>query len=92
MSRRLSATPFRATFDGEEIFDAFQNYEPGWAEYASLRSWEMELMLELRMVEQQYSELDVKQRARMVAGLKLSEWLKALDSQKAAKEAKKHGR
>lgn len=89
MSRPLSATPFRATFDGQQIFDAMSDVRGGWGEYAALRAWEMELMLSMRLSEEEYSKIPLKQRARMVAGMKLSSWMKALESDKAAKEAKR---
>jgi hypothetical protein len=84
-----STTPFRATFDGQEIFDAFNELEPGWSEYAPLRAWEVELMLSLQRTEAEYSAIPVKERARMVAGLKLPQWLRSLEMHKQAEEARR---
>jgi hypothetical protein len=65
--------------------------EGGWGEYAGIRAWEMELMLAMRMTEDEYSALPLKQRARMVAGLKIRDWMKALESDRQIQEAKKRG-
>jgi len=87
--RRLSAIPFRATFDGDEIFDAMSQMKGGWGEYAGVRTWEVEVMLAMQMTEERYGELSLQQRARLVAGHHLRGWMKSLESDKAAEEAKK---
>ena len=88
--RRLSAIPFRATFDGYEIFEAMSQIDGGWGEYAGVRAWEVEVMLTMQMTERQYGSLSKVQRARLVAGHHLRDWMKSLESNKAAEEAKKN--
>jgi hypothetical protein len=65
--------------------------KPGLGEFSALRAWEMELMLSLQMTEEQYSLIPLKERARMVAGMKRKEWMKALETDRSIKEMKSNG-
>lgn len=89
--RKLSAIPFRASYDGVNLFEALTRLKPGLGEFSALRAWEMELMLSLQTTEEQYSLIPLKERARMVAGMKRKEWMQALESDRAVKEMKSRG-
>ncbi len=83
------ASPFRATFSQDPIFDALNELKPGHFSYAAIRAWEIELMLKLQMTESQYSAMPIQERARMVAGMQLPGWREALEGARAAAEARR---
>lgn len=79
---------FGARWGGKEIFDAMENVEGGMGEYISTRVWETDLMIRLGETEAAYTERGVKERARMIAALKIPEFFRVLESDRAVKEMK----
>lgn len=79
---------FGAIWGGRELFDALANVEGGMGEYISTRVWETDLMIKLGETEVIYSERGIKERARMIAALKIPEFFSILESDKAIKEAR----
>lgn len=62
------------------------------AAYEAIRTWEVELMIELQMTEEQYGQLPLMERSRKVAGNNLKDWVKSLETYRQYKEMKaKHG-
>lgn len=79
---------FGARWAGKEIFDALATVEGGMGEYISTKVWETNLMIRLGETEIVYSERGIKERARMLAALKIPEFFGILESDKAIKEAR----
>ena len=79
---------FGATWGGKEVFDALGNIEGGMGEYFSTRVWEVDLMVKLGETESAYTERGVKERARMIAALKIPEFFRILDGDRQVKEMK----
>lgn len=82
------ARNFGAIWGGRELFDALANVEGGMGEYISTKVWETDLMIKLGETEVIYSERGIKERARMIAALKIPEFFSILESDKAIKEAR----
>ncbi len=55
--------------------------EGGHGEVLAIRLWEVELMIQLRMTEENYLKLSKAERARKVVGMKLKDWFSMLDYQ-----------
>lgn len=67
--------------------DAYGDLEPGLGKYAAARVWEVNLMRELRIVdEEQYISIPVMTRARMIAAQIGPEMNKVLDQDRFYKE------
>lgn len=79
---------FAARWAGKEIFDALENVEGGMGEYISTRVWETNLMIKLGETETVYSERGIKERARMLAALKIPEFFGILETDRSLKEAR----
>ena len=80
------ARNFGATWGGKEIFEALESVEGGMGEYISTRVWETNLMIKLGETEAAYTERGIKERARMIAALKIPEFFGILESDKSIKE------
>lgn len=80
------ARNFGATWAGKEIFDALESVEGGMGEYISTKVWETNLMIKLGETEGAYTERGIKERARMIAALKIPEFFGILESDKTVKE------
>jgi len=69
--------------------------QPGLGRYAAARVWEIELMIKLQMTEDEYGDISLKQRARMIAGLKLPQMVEALNQnreyERLKAKQKQHG-
>jgi hypothetical protein len=79
---------FGARWAGKELFDALANVEGGHGEYISTKVWETDLMIKLGETESAYSERGIKERARMIAALKIPEFFGILEADKSIKEAR----
>ena len=55
--------------------------EGGNGEVVAIRLWEVELMIRLRMTEEDYLKLGKGERARKVVAMKLSKWFEMLEYQ-----------
>ncbi|MCP4083157.1 MAG: hypothetical protein GY743_23290 [Planctomycetaceae bacterium] len=82
---------FGAKWAGREIFDAMGNVEGGLGEYISTKVWEVDLMVKLGETEMAYTERGVKERARMIAALKIPQFFGILESDRSLKEARSKG-
>lgn len=80
---------FGARWAGQELFDALATVEGGLGEYISTKVWETDLMIKLGETEAAYSERNVKERARMIAALKIPQFFSVLDADKSIKEARR---
>jgi hypothetical protein len=79
---------FGATWGGKGLFDALETVDGGLGEYISTKVWETDLMIRLGETEAAYTERGVKERARMIAALKIPEFFKILETDKTIKEMK----
>jgi hypothetical protein len=79
---------FGARWAGKELFDALANVEGGMGEYISTKVWETNLMVRLGETEAIYSERSIKERARMLAALKIPEFFGILETDKSIREAR----
>lgn len=82
------AQNFGARWAGQEIFDALANVEGGQGEYISTKLWETDLMIRLGETESTYTERGIKERARLIAALKIPQFFGILETDKAVKEAR----
>lgn len=82
---------FGARWAGKELFDALANVEGGMGEYISTKVWETDLMIRLGETESAYTERGVKERARLIAALKIPQFFGILESDRAVKEARSKG-
>jgi hypothetical protein len=82
---------FGAKWAGKELFDALANVEGGLGEYISTKVWESDLMIRLGETESAYTERGVKERARLIAALKIPQFFSILESDRAVKEARSKG-
>lgn len=81
---------FDFAFDGQDIFDAYTELEPGLGKYAVVRIWEVKLMVELKIVdEDQYTSIPIKTRARMIAAQQGPAMVAALDQDRQYKKMRK---
>ena len=80
---------FGAKWAGKALLDALANVEGGDGEYISTKVWDTDLMIKLGETEAVYSERSIKERARMIAALKIPQFFSILETDKAIKEAKK---
>jgi hypothetical protein len=55
--------------------------EGGHGEVIAIRLWEVELMIRLRMTEEEYLKLGKAERARKVVAMKLNKWFEMLEYQ-----------
>lgn len=53
----------------------------GHGEVLAIRLWETELMIRLRMLEEDYLKVPKPERARKIVGMKLKDWFSMLDYQ-----------
>lgn len=79
---------FKAHFQGEAIFDALKHMSPGSGGYDAIRVWEINTMSQLGFTEEQWSKLDLAERARKVAANNLPKLLESLETDKQIKELK----
>ena len=75
---------FRAEFDGLPVLDALDALEEleiaqTHAKVLAIPIWEGQLMIQLKMTEEEYIHLPKKERARKIVAMKLSDWLQLLD-------------
>lgn len=82
---------FGARWAGKEIFDAMANVEGGMGEYISTKVWDTELMVKLGETDEAFAERSIKSRARMIAALKIPQFMGILESDRALKEARSKG-
>lgn len=82
---------FGARWAGRELLDAMGDIEGGLGEYVSTKVWESSLMIKLSETEVAYTERSVKERARMIAALKIPEFFGILETDRAIKEARAKG-
>jgi hypothetical protein len=52
----------------------------------AVKKWESELMLRLRLSEEEYSKIPVMDRARQIATMKMDDWFSILESDRISKE------
>lgn len=80
---------FKAKFDGNGVIDQlFSNDDDdGGGRYATILGWEVELMNRLGMSQDEYSQLDVYDRAIRICGEKLPSWMESLEIRKMRKES-----
>lgn len=63
------------------MVDAYQSeLKGGLGKFIITRVWELELMIDLQMGESEYSQMPVKERARLIASRKLPEMISALNA------------
>lgn len=79
---------FGAKWAGKELFDALAHVEGSLGEYISTRVWETELMVKLGETDEMFTERSIKSRARMIAALKIPQFMGILESDRAIKEAR----
>lgn len=79
---------FGARWAGKELFDALASVEGSLGEYISTKVWESDLMIKLAETESAYTERGVKERARLIAALKIPQFMGILESDRAIKEAR----
>ena len=79
---------YQADFDGSDILDALQNVKGGSGSYIPTRKWEAQLQRELRLSLEEYSQIPVGERARMIAEMRIDDWLGTLEMDKARRERK----
>lgn len=61
--------------------------EGGGGSFLAAKSWEIELMIALHKTEAEYGRIPVKERARMIAGMKLQkEWLATLQADEMSRK------
>ena len=82
---------FGARWAGKELFDALANVEGSLGEYISTRVWETDLMIKLGETDEVFAERSIKSRARMIAALKIPQFMGILESDRAIKEARSKG-
>lgn len=82
---------FGARWAGKELFDALASVEGSLGEYISTKVWETDLMIKLGETESAYTERGVKERARLIAALKIPQLMGILESDRAIKEARSKG-
>ena len=60
--------------------------EGGHGEVIAIRLWESELMIRMRLQEDDYLKIDKPERARKVVAMKLRGWFEMLEQQVARQE------
>ncbi len=77
----LSQVPFHARFDGMAVLDALEAIQDGsgHSEIAALPLWESEVMMVMRMTEEEYLKLSRVERARKVMTVKYKDWFGMLE-------------
>lgn len=82
--RFRSAPTFRAKFLGREVLEIMKDdtfMEGGNSEVIAIRLWEEELMIRLRVTEEEYIQIPKMERARKIIAMKLSGWFEILEYQ-----------
>ena len=82
--RALFAVTFRAKFLEREVLEVMKDdnfLEGGHGEVIAIRLWEVELMIRLRMTEDEYLKLGKPERARKIVAMKLNKWFEMLEYQ-----------
>ena len=80
---------YQADFDGLDILDqVFNASKGGSGGYIPTRKWEAQLQRELRLSLEEYSRIPVSERARMIAEMRLDDWLGSLEMDKMRRERK----
>jgi hypothetical protein len=82
---------FGAKWAGKELFNALGSVEGSLGEYISTKVWETDLMIRLGETEAAYTERGIKERARMIAALKIPQFFTILESDRAIKETRSKG-
>ena len=77
------STFYQADFDGSDILDQVFSLKKGSGGYTPTRKWEAQLQRELRLSLEEYSQLPVSERARLITEMKLDDWLSILEADKA---------
>lgn len=80
-----------ASWSGMPLFQALRLVSGGDGSYLAIRQWEIELMIELRMRPEQYSELVVEERSYMICARHLPKWMEVLETNKAIQEMESRG-
>lgn len=83
---------FRARFKDLTIFEAMQRVKGGHGQLDAIALWEYQAMIAWRMSEAEYSDLSLRERARRVVAVKLSDWMSTLESDEAIKKQKNNRR
>lgn len=73
---------FKASYGGMPVLSALQAVEGTPGQYVAVKKWEAELMLELKLSEEEYSKISVIERARKIVAMKLDDWMSVLDSER----------
>lgn len=77
---------FKAQYAGRPVLEALQDVEGGAGGYLAVKKWESELMLTLRLSEEEYSAIPVMERARKIVAMKLDDWMGILENDRISKE------
>lgn len=85
---------FRASFDGKAVLakifeDAESDEISDGAAYNAIRTWEVQAINASGLTEDDWTLLDIKERARRIVAMKIDEWMSLLSSKK--REAEKKG-
>ena len=76
-----------------EIFQAMSLVEGSPATYRAIRAWEVSLMIQMQVTEEEYALIPLKERARKVCAMQLTDWIKTLESHRQYEEMKaRHGK
>lgn len=77
---------FMAEYNGFPLFDSFESIvEGGLGAYLSIRAWEVRLRKELRMTEEEYTQLGIMDRAIMLMAEKIPEMITQIDMENQRK-------
>lgn len=83
---------FAAEYDGQDIFEAYKDLEPGLGQYAIVKVWETELMIDLGITDEvAYGLIPLVTRARMIAARKLPQLIRAMDDYRMYQRLRKQG-
>lgn len=77
---------YKAGFEDKEIFEAMDTIEPGRGRYDAIALWENQLMVEMRLTDDEYGLLSLAERARKVLAPRLPKLMEALESDRMMKE------
>lgn len=86
--RKSWPLPFKASFNGSEIFDALANVSGGFGEYNYLKSLEVNMAIALQMSIEKWGRKPVSERALLIASHNLPNWMKILETDAMMKENK----
>lgn len=92
--RQPPATPFRARYDGKEILEAVEDIQESGslADALAIPFWESQLMLAMRMTEEDYMKMPRQERARKIVTMNLPTWWETLETVRLRAERAKKGK